>query len=590
MSALNALLYLYGTTVRNSLVQRVKRLRQPKYLAGAIVGGAYFYFFFFRNIVRNAGHGPVSAVLPAASETAALYVPLAALALFIVLALGWLIPNRRAALQFTEATVAFLFPAPVARRTLIQAQLLRSQAGIFVSAFFLTLVFRRGAAAGGNALTHALGWWVILSTLNLHLLGASFVRERLLDLGLNLLRRRLLIGGALLALGAVCWLVVRRTVPAPTVADVADFSTMAGYAGRVLTQPPIGWVLAPFALVVRPYFAPDAGAFVAVFAPALLLLVAHYFWVVRSNVSFEEASLAFAARRAEQLAARRSGRWRSGRELPTKPRAEPFALAARGWAPVAWLWKNLIALGPWVRLRTWGIACAVAVAGILWLGASPERMPALKIIGAFALMISVWLALFMPMLLRREMQQTIGQLDLVKAYPLAGWQVVLGDILTPVALMVFIEWWLLLVAALSLGHTTHNAVTAAVLGGSGAVGIALVLPPLCGLMLCIPYAGVLYFPAWAQPAGAQSGGGIEVMGQRLIFMLGYLVVLVVAVLPAAGVGALAFFIAHALIGQATAIVVTALLVTTVLVAELLGAVHWLGLKLENFDLSTELPR
>lgn len=588
MSAFNALLYLYGTTLRNSLVQRVRRLRQPKYLAGAIVGGAYFYFFFFRHMFNRAGYR--APALPGSPDVAAPYVPLAALVLFIVLALGWLIPSRRAALQFTEATVTFLFPAPVTRRRLIQAQLLRSQAAIFFTAFVLTFLFRRGAIQGGNALTHALGWWVILSTLNLHLMGASFVREWMLDLGLNPARRRLVIGGILAALAAACWLIVRRTVPAPTVADAASLASMVRYAGGVLTQPPIGWVLAPFALVVKPYFAPDAGAFLAAFAPALLLLVAHYFWVVRTNVSFEEASLALAARRAERLAARRDGRGRSGRELPTKPRPEPFALAALGWAPAAWLWKNLIALGPWVRLRTWLVACVVAVAGLLWLGAEPERLPALKIIGAVALMASGWLALFMPMLLRREMQQTLRQLDLIKAYPLAGWQVVLGDILTPVLLMVFVEWWLLLVATLSLGATTHHAVMATVLGAAGAGGIALVLPSLCGLMLCIPYAGMLYFPAWAQPAGPHSGGNIEIVGQRLIFMLGYLVVLGVAVLPAAGVGALAFFIAHALAGQAAAIILTALLVTAVLGAELLGAVHWLGLKLESFDLSSELPR
>jgi hypothetical protein len=588
VSAFNALLYLYGTTLRNSLGQRVKRLRQPKYLAGAIVGGAYFYFFLFRPMFNQGGYRAPS--LPAPADVAALYVPLAALALFVALALGWLIPSRRAALQFTEATVAFLFPAPVTRRLLIQAQLLRSQAAIFFTSFVLTLLFRRGAATGGNALTHALGWWVILSTLNLHLLGASFVREWMLDLGLNPARRRLVIGGILAALVAACWFIVRRTVPAPTVADAASLAGMARYAGGVLTQPPLGWVLAPFALVVKPYFAPDAGAFLAAFAPALLLLVAHYFWVVRTNVSFEEASLALAAKRAERLAARRDGRWRSGRELPTKPRPEPFALVARGWAPLAWLWKNLIALGPWARLRTWLIACATAVAGILWLGADPARLPALKIIGAISLVASIWLALFMPMLLRREMQQTLGQLDLIKAYPLAGWQVVLGDILTPVLLMVFAEWWLLLVATLSLGATTANAVMSVVLGAAGAGGIALVLPSLCGLMLCIPYAGMLYFPAWAQPVGRQSGGSVEIMGQRLIFMLGYLVVLGIAVLPAAGVGALVFFITHVFAGQAAAIVLSALLIAAVLGAELFGAVYWLGLKLESFDLANEPTR
>jgi hypothetical protein len=31
--------------------------------------------------------------------------------------LAWMIPHERAALTFTEAEVAFLFPAPVTRRT-----------------------------------------------------------------------------------------------------------------------------------------------------------------------------------------------------------------------------------------------------------------------------------------------------------------------------------------------------------------------------------------------------------------------------------------------------------------------------------------
>ena len=43
-----ALFYLWQMSVRNRLVTRFTRLRQPKYLAGAIVGGLYFYFYFFR--------------------------------------------------------------------------------------------------------------------------------------------------------------------------------------------------------------------------------------------------------------------------------------------------------------------------------------------------------------------------------------------------------------------------------------------------------------------------------------------------------------------------------------------------------------
>ena len=48
-----ALLYLQYHTFRNRLVSRFKRLKQPKYLIGAIVGGLYFYFYFFRYLFRG---------------------------------------------------------------------------------------------------------------------------------------------------------------------------------------------------------------------------------------------------------------------------------------------------------------------------------------------------------------------------------------------------------------------------------------------------------------------------------------------------------------------------------------------------------
>ena len=48
-----ALLYLQYHTIRNRLVTRFKRLKQPKYLFGAIVGGLYFYFYFFRYLFRG---------------------------------------------------------------------------------------------------------------------------------------------------------------------------------------------------------------------------------------------------------------------------------------------------------------------------------------------------------------------------------------------------------------------------------------------------------------------------------------------------------------------------------------------------------
>ncbi len=589
MSATDALLYLHFTTLRNALGQRVRRLRQPKYLFGALAGLGYFWLFVFRHLFRaQAGRPAELAAVDAAGHLSPLLAQLAGLALFVIVALAWLIPSRRAALSFSEAQVAFLFPAPVTRRTLIQAQLLRSQFSILLSVLFMTLLFGRGRGLGGNAWTHACGWWLLFSTLNLHFLGASFAREQMLGRGINPWRRRLLVLGILLGLAAAAWYGLRRTVILPTEADLAGLPALRAYAERTLGSAPLRWILVPFALVARPYFSPDGASFLAALGPAVLLLLAHYAWVVRADVAFEEASLEASARLAARLAARREGRWRS-RQRPTKPRAEPFRLAPSGWAPTAYLWKSLIDLGPLYRWRTWVMACALTVAGLTWLGSDPELRPLRTAIGAGALTLGGMGLIYGPLLLRGRAGQILQQLDVTKSYPLRGWTVVLGELLTPMVLMTFIEWFFLLAASLSLRTREGSLALSATQSVAGAIGVALLVPPLCGLLFCVAYAGILFFPAWATTAGGP-GGGVEVVGQRLIYTAGYLVVLIVAMLPAAAAAVITYLLANWLLGQTAALILTALAASAVLGGELAATLWWLGDKVDRFDLSSELPR
>src|SRR5215471_7374960 len=53
----SALFYLQYHSFRNRLVSRFRRLKQPKYLIGAIVGGLYFYWYFFRSLFRGFATG-----------------------------------------------------------------------------------------------------------------------------------------------------------------------------------------------------------------------------------------------------------------------------------------------------------------------------------------------------------------------------------------------------------------------------------------------------------------------------------------------------------------------------------------------------
>jgi hypothetical protein len=166
-----ALFYLQATSFAGALRLRLRRLRQPKYLLGALVFCAYFVFMFGQPLWM-ASHAPGAQDWP--PQVIALLANLVAIVVLLWAVLAWLWPGDRASLRFSEAEVAFLFPAPLSRLGLINFSLLRAQLAIFLSAFLLSLVFGRGRGLPGNALQHATALWLLMATMRLHALGASF--------------------------------------------------------------------------------------------------------------------------------------------------------------------------------------------------------------------------------------------------------------------------------------------------------------------------------------------------------------------------------------------------------------------------------
>jgi len=574
---ISALLYLQYHTFRNRLVSRFKRLKQPKYLIGAVVGGLYFYFYFFRYLFRGFGGRPAMN-LTVSSEHLLLFELLGALALFVIVLLAWIIPHERAALTFTEAEVAFLFPAPMTRRHLIHYKLVRSQLGIFFSSLFLTLISRR---FGGNVWIHALGWWLILSTLNLHFLGCSFARTMLLDHGISNRLRRLLVFGLAVAMAGAVWVWAKRTLPAPDSADTANLNAILDYAQRVLTAGPALYLLYPFRLVVRPFLAPGAAAFFGALAPALLLFLLHYVWVVYSDVAFEEASVEASQKLATRIAAVRAGNWQ-GAKKNQKAKRPWFKLAATGPSATALLWKNLIGVGQVLSVRLWIVLIIVVAVGVgLGNGRTGQNLSFVAaILVATALGYSLLLG---PQLLRLDFRQDLLLADLLKTFPLRGWQIALGEILAPVVVLAACQWLLLLVGA---GLVFYLPGKQEALFLAITLGAAFLLPVLDVLVLLIPNAAVLLFPSWIQ-AGKDSPRGIETTGQRLIFALGQLLVLSLALLPAAIAFLGVFFLLKLALGYAAAVPFAALVAAIILAVEAGFGVMLLGRLFERFDVSEE---
>lgn len=575
-----ALFYLQYQSARNRLVTRFKRLQQPKYLIGAIAGGLYFYFYFIRYLFLGHTGGRSSAGnLAISPEHSWLMEPLAALVLFIVVLLAWLIPHERAALTFTEAEVAFLFPAPVSRRTLVHYKLLRSQLRILFSALFFTLLSHR---FGGNIWIHAAGWWLVLSTLNLHFLGSSFTRTLLLDHGIsNWLRRLMVLVLAAAAVGGV-WLWAKNTFPTPDHFDATDINSTLDYLGKILTTGPALYLLYPFRLLVRPFFASDAPEFFAVLAPALLLFLLHYLWVIFSDVAFEEASLAASQKMAVRVAAVRAGNW-MGAGKNQKARRAWFKLAPTGPAFMALLWKNLLGMGRGVPMRLW-IMIAVVLVFFVFTFSRGGHGQNLTVMAAVILASLLGYSLLLgPQFLRLDFRRDLPQADILKTFPMRGWQIALGEILAPVVVLAGFQWLLLLPTTVLIFYLPGTNQT---LFLTIALSAVFVLPIMDFILLLIPNAAVLLFPSWVQ-AGKDSPRGIEATGQRMIFAVGQLLILLLALLPAALAFIGVYFLFKFMLGPVLPVFFAALAGSVILAVEAGLGVLLLGKFFERFDVTEE---
>src|SRR5947209_7088628 len=100
MLMFKALAYLQYHSTKNRVLMRIRRLKQPKYLAGAIVGLLYFYGYFYRYLFGLNRAGAAVSIF-ADPQNALLYELFGSLALFGILFLAWFFPRDRAALSFS---------------------------------------------------------------------------------------------------------------------------------------------------------------------------------------------------------------------------------------------------------------------------------------------------------------------------------------------------------------------------------------------------------------------------------------------------------------------------------------------------------
>lgn len=565
-----AMLYLYQRTLVNRLRRQLARARSPRYIAAVVMGVLYIYWALFRN--AQLGGGPLASIV-----RTDIAVPIASAVLLISAARWWIFGGERSALAFTPAEVQFLFPAPVSRRQLVHAKLVRMQLAILLNTVIFSVLLRGG---GGSAE----GWqrgvalWMLFSNLALHRLGATIVHANTME-NEGKARRRLLapivVFGAVLA--AVTYGVISRWSALQTASNIGLKSLLLAVTDA-LRQPIPAAALFPVRAVLEPVFMPTTSLWLNAIPWAVALLLLQYLWVVRLDRAFEEAALEATQHRAERLHRFRSSQMGNSRSRKGKLAKVP-ALALTGRPEIAIVWKNVVAA---VRGGAWRTQLITFTIGLAALAAA-TRTASSRAGDLFLGLTFGWGAMLLfigPLWMRFDLRLDLPRLPMLKTMPLPGWRIVAAEIAAVTVLHSITVWSLMTVPLVMFLQDPD------LLLQSGAtipivVSIVVGVPVLNALMFTIQNGTALLFPAWVR-LGTEARG-FETMGQNLLTTGATTLVAAVALVFPVGTGALVLWVTNDWGGWS--VLLATMLASAIVIAQLWPLLHWLGGVFEKIDVS-----
>ena len=560
MSARRALLYLLWTGTRNRIRRQVARLRHPRYAIAVVLGLGYVLFFAIQNRTTNSSSDPL------ALEFAPLFLTLGVVAMLMW---SWLFSRERSALKFSLAEVHFLFPAPVARRTLLHYKLAGTQLVVLLNVVIWVVLL--GVRPGLPVIMRAVAVWSLLTTLYLHRLGATFVRTSLREHQAHGARRRAVTIGVLLAVTALlCAAVVAVVVglvQSPPGGELDAFRATLG-------QPLVQAALAPFHAVIGPMVAADAASWWKAAPPALVVLLLHYLWVIRSDTAFEEAAAAASVEQASRLQSGRQGGRRRGVQRYSRPMLE---LSPSGPPSTALVWKNVTQLLRWGNFRVWATAFVSAVAVMLVLGSVAPSLA--QAVGVLLVSWAAFLLLLGAQWIRNDLRSDLAKLDLLRGYPVASDALVRAEAAGAALVLTLAQAAMLLVGMAGLWQ--DPSVDRAWLGVGVIVG-ALLLPALNFAGMMVQNGAALLFPGWVRVTASR---GIEALGQHMLTAIAYFFALAVLLLLPAVLGTGVAWLARG-VGDMPAVMAGSAMASLVLLGESWLMSLWFGSVFNGTDLAS----
>jgi ABC-2 type transport system permease protein len=558
-------------TLKNRIWQRIRRLRQPRYLIGAIAGAVYFWYLIF----RRSGAGGNGRLLLKTFAISPVVPDVASVVVLMIMILAWALPGDSGGIEFSEAEIAFLFPAPLRRRDLLLYKILRAQPQALFSALVMTVLgwWRRGLFVG---------IWVTISALSIYFILVSLGRARLRLAHIGFIPR--LLGVATIVAG-LFWMAISEVHKLP----LAAMRDAPSFFKAINTAAPFQKPLIRTILFIPHFFAsaalPSSLASLALSSLAVIALAVAFFYLAAAlNVSFEEASLSVSQKRAARR--ERSGGQRRGSSVMFRRARPPFRLQETGPVEVAILWKNLIAL-----MRTsiaWVVVFVAVLVFLLGLALWSHQSPAFSAAGYGLLSLAGFFPLFAPNVFANDLRLDMQRIEVLKSYPISGDRLVAAEIAAPLAVIAILEMLFATAASVMIGLSGDTSKIAQfVATPQFIISVLLLTLPVCAMQLLIRNAVPVLFPAWAMRSKDEPRGFVAT-GQRLVTLAGNLLVLTVCLIPAAIVFLPSLWVAHAYFGGNAAFVgIAAMPAVAVIAAEVWFGVKALGAQFDLIDVSNE---
>ncbi|HVT01792.1 MAG TPA: putative ABC exporter domain-containing protein [Thermoanaerobaculia bacterium] len=575
-----AFVFVSTRSAKNRFLQKLGRLKQPRYALSAFVGILYFVFVFGRNMFRHRSPSNFRTMELAGGD---MFVSAGSMIVLFLLIAAWALPDSSGGVTFAPAEIQFLFPAPLRRWQLLLYKVLRSQPQIlFTSAIMTFLGFRRG---------HFVGVWAAVTVLNIYLMMVSLGRARLQLAGARWLARLAIV---LVLLAGIIGIVAAQYPPSSLSGSKAFLRTnhdpgeLTGLTAPFHRTPLSALFLFPRLLIEAVLPGDMKQLFTSVFA-VLIAGVLSFLLAARFDVSFEEASITASQKRADVMKSRRGTV--SGRAVVFRKAPQPFKLHPTGIPEVAILWKNLIAVGR-VSGRTLLILLLSGfsvVGGLAATAHTQHSIEVLKVAGVVMLCFGLFFMVFAPLTMKADLRLDQRRFDYLKTLPISGERLIAAGVGAPLVVIVLAEAVMLSVGVLLLRSGELLSSAQVFFSTPQFVIMTLIfLTPITAIQLLLHNAVVVLLPGWTI-GSKEDMKGIAATGQGILVLAGHIMALGLIVLPAAMVFLPSLWIAHHFFaGNAGSIVVATMPPLAVMVGELLLAVRFLGRQFDELDLANDV--